>query len=101
VHRAREGKLMPAEYSGGSLTVTNLGMYGVESMHAVINPPQSCILAVGAAEERPIARNGRVEVANMMSCALSCDHRVVDGVTAAEFLRAFKRLIENPAVLLI
>jgi pyruvate dehydrogenase E2 component (dihydrolipoamide acetyltransferase) len=99
--RAREGRLEPAEYEGGGLTVTNLGMYGVESMYAVINPPQSCILAIGAAEERAVARAGSVQAAMIMSCTLSCDHRVVDGVAGAEFLRAFKQSIENPAVLLV
>lgn len=93
--RARAGKLKPDEFKGGSFTISNLGMYGIREFSAIINPPQACILAIGAAEERPIANAGKVEVATVMSCTLSVDHRAVDGGTGAEFLQAFKEKIEN------
>lgn len=93
--RARAGKLKPDEFKGGSFTISNLGMYGIREFSAIINPPQACILAVGAAEQRPIVKAGQVEVATVMTCTLSVDHRVVDGGTAAEFLQAFKEKIES------
>ncbi|MEE8188487.1 MAG: pyruvate dehydrogenase complex dihydrolipoamide acetyltransferase, partial [Kiloniellales bacterium] len=92
--RAREGKLKPEEYQGGSFTVSNLGMYGVKDFGAIINPPQGCILAVGAGQQRPVVRHGALAVATVMSCTLSVDHRVVDGALGAEFLAAFKHYIE-------
>ena len=98
--RAREGKLMPEEYQGGSFSISNLGMYGVKSFDAVINPPQACILAVGAAEPRPVVRDGAIVPATVMSCTLSVDHRVVDGAIGAELLRAIKRNIEYPPAML-
>lgn len=98
--RAREGKLDPSEYQGGSFTVSNLGMYGVKQFDAVVNPPQACILAVGAAERRPVARDDQLAVATVMTCTLSVDHRVVDGTTAAGFLGAVKSLIEYPPAML-
>lgn len=98
--RAREGRLKPEEYKGGGFTLSNLGMYGVREFSAIINPPQSCILAVGAGEQRPIARDGQVVVATMMSCTLSVDHRAVDGALGAEFLQAVKRNIEQPEQML-
>ncbi len=98
--RARAGKLMPEEYQGGGFTVSNLGMYGVREFAAVINPPQAAILAVGAGEARPIVRDGEISIATIMSCTLSCDHRVVDGALGAEFLGVFKRLVEAPATML-
>lgn len=98
--RARDGKLDPSEYQGGSFTVSNLGMYGVKQFDAVINPPQACILAVGAAEQRPVVRDGQLAVAAVMTCTLSVDHRVVDGATAAGFLGAVKSLIEYPPAML-
>lgn len=94
--RARAGKLKPGEFKGGSFTISNLGMYGIREFSAIINPPQSCILAIGAAEERAIVKAGRVEVASVMTCTLSVDHRAVDGGVGAEFLQAFKEKIENP-----
>ena len=98
--RAREGKLLPREYQGGSFSISNLGMYGVKSFDAVINPPQACILAVGAAEPRPVVRDGEIVPATLMSCTLSVDHRVVDGAIGAELLGAIKRNIEYPPAML-
>jgi len=97
--RARDGKLMPEEYTGGGFTISNLGMYGVKDFAAIINPPQSCILAVGAGEQRPIVVNGELAVGTVMTCTLSVDHRSVDGAVGAQFLAAFKRIIEEPAFL--
>jgi pyruvate dehydrogenase E2 component (dihydrolipoamide acetyltransferase) len=99
--RARDKKLKPQEYEGGSFSVSNLGMFGIKAFTAVINPPQSCIIAVGAGEERAIAVNGKLEVATMMTVTMSCDHRVVDGATGAKFLQTFKRFIEEPASMLL
>ena len=99
--RAREGKLRPEEFLGGGFTVSNLGMYGVKDFAAIINPPQACILAVGAGEPRPVVRDGQLAVATVMSCTLSVDHRVVDGAVGAEFLQAFKTLIEQPYSLVV
>ncbi|MCR4376578.1 MAG: pyruvate dehydrogenase complex dihydrolipoamide acetyltransferase [Rhodospirillales bacterium] len=97
--RARDGKLMPEEYTGAGFTISNLGMYGVKDFAAIINPPQSCILAVGAGEARPIVVDGQLAVGTVMSCTLSVDHRSVDGAVGAQFLAAFKRIIEEPALL--
>ncbi|WP_374383410.1 pyruvate dehydrogenase complex dihydrolipoamide acetyltransferase [Dongia sp.] len=99
--RAKQGKLKPEEYTGGSFSVSNLGMFGIKNFSAVINPPQACILAVGAGEERAIVKNGQLTVGNVMSCTLSVDHRAVDGAIGAEFLAAFKRLIEQPLGMLV
>jgi pyruvate dehydrogenase E2 component (dihydrolipoamide acetyltransferase) len=99
--RAREGKLKPEEYQGGTFSVSNLGMFGVKDFAAIINPPQGCILAVGAGEQRPVIKDGAVAAATVMSCTLSVDHRVVDGAIGAEFLAAFKKLIEYPAAMLL
>ncbi len=99
--RAREGKLQPEEYQGGTFSISNLGMFGVKQFEAVINPPQGCILAVGAGEERAVVRDGALAIATVMSCTLSVDHRVVDGAVGAEFLAAFKRLIEDPLTMLL
>jgi pyruvate dehydrogenase E2 component (dihydrolipoamide acetyltransferase) len=99
--RARESKLKPEEYQGGTFSVSNLGMFGIKDFAAIINPPQGCILAVGAGEQRPVVRDGALAVATVMSCTLSVDHRVVDGAVGAEFLAAFKKLIENPLAMLL
>lgn len=99
--RAREGKLRLEEFQGGSMTISNLGMYGIKDFAAIINPPQSCILAVGAGEERPIVVKGQVVIANMMSVTLAVDHRTVDGARGAEWLRSFKAYIEKPATMLL
>jgi pyruvate dehydrogenase E2 component (dihydrolipoamide acetyltransferase) len=99
--RARANKLKPEEYQGGTFSISNLGMYGIKQFEAVINPPQACILAVGAGEPRAIVKDGAVTAATVMSCTLSVDHRAVDGAVGAEFLAAFKRLIENPLTMLL
>jgi pyruvate dehydrogenase E2 component (dihydrolipoamide acetyltransferase) len=99
--RARDGKLRPEEFQGGGFSISNLGMYGVKQFQAIINPPQSCILAVGAGERRAVVKDDQVSVATLMSCTLSVDHRVVDGALGAEFLQAFKRVIEEPISLLV
>jgi pyruvate dehydrogenase E2 component (dihydrolipoamide acetyltransferase) len=99
--KARAGKLMPEDYQGGGFTISNLGMYGIKSFSAIINPPQACILAVGAAEKRPLVKNDQLTVATLCTVTLSVDHRAVDGVVGAEFLGAFKREIEDPLGLLL
>ena len=99
--RARNKKLKPSEYEGGTTAVSNLGMFGIHEFSAVINPPHATILAVGTGEQRPIVRDGRIEIATMMTVTLSCDHRAVDGALGAEFLGAFKSFIENPVGLVM
>jgi pyruvate dehydrogenase E2 component (dihydrolipoamide acetyltransferase) len=99
--RARARKLKPEEYQGGTSAVSNLGMYGVKDFAAVINPPHATILAVGAGEERAIAKNGKIEAAWIMSVTLSTDHRAVDGALGAQLLGAFKALIENPVMMVV
>ena len=99
--RARDGNLAPEEFSGGSFTISNLGMYGVREFAAVINPPQGAILAVGAGEERPVVHDGQLAVATVMTVTLSADHRVVDGAVGAEWLQAFKGYIEAPVTMLL
>lgn len=99
--RARGGKLAPNEYQGGSLTISNLGMFGVQEFSAIINPPQAAILAVGCTEERAIVVDGVVMAASIMSVTLSVDHRAVDGALAAQWLAVLKRMIENPLSTLI
>ncbi len=99
--RAKPMGLAPEEYQGGTFSVSNLGMYGIKEFAAIINPPQSMILAVGTAEQRPVVKDGALAVATMMSCTLSVDHRVVDGALGATFLQAFKGLIEDPLTMLL
>jgi pyruvate dehydrogenase E2 component (dihydrolipoamide acetyltransferase) len=99
--RARARRLKPEEYQGGSSAVSNLGMYGIKEFAAVINPPHATILAVGAGEERAVARNGKIEAQWMMSVTLSTDHRAVDGALGAQLLGAFKALIENPVLMMV
>ena len=99
--RARARKLKPQEYQGGGSSVSNLGMYGIKDFTAVINPPQSTILAVGTGEERAVVRNGKIEAAQIMSVTMSCDHRSVDGALGAQVIGAFKALIENPMMMLV
>ncbi len=101
VERARAGKLMPEEYQGGSFTLSNLGMYGIRDFDAVINPPQAGILAVGAGYPRPVARDGALAVATLMSTTLSADHRVIDGAVGAALLNAFRNFIESPFTLIL
>ena len=99
--RARAKKLKPHEYQGGTTSVSNLGMYGIKDFTAVINPPQSSILAVGTGEERAVVRDGKIEIAMLMSVTLSCDHRPIDGALGAQLLTAFKTLIENPLMMVV
>ena len=99
--RARAGTLDPSEYAGGSFTISNLGMFGIREFAAVINPPQSAILAVGAGEQRPVVKNGELAVATVMTVTLSADHRIVDGALGAKWLQAFKRAIEQPVTMLL
>ncbi len=99
--RARGAKLMPEEYQGGGFTISNLGMFGIKSFAAIINPPQSCILAIGAAEQRAVVKKGALAIATVMTCTLSVDHRSVDGAVGAEFLAAFKPMIEDPTTMLL
>ncbi len=94
--RAREGRLQPAEYAGGTFTISNLGMYGVSRLFAILNPPQSCILGVGAVESRPVVRDGEVRAGRTMALTLSADHRALDGATGAMFLRELRAIIEHP-----
>ncbi|MBY0273286.1 MAG: pyruvate dehydrogenase complex dihydrolipoamide acetyltransferase [Alphaproteobacteria bacterium] len=100
--RAREGKLKPEEFQGGTFSLSNMGMYGVKDFSAIINPPQACILAIGAGERRPVVqKDGTLTAATVMTCTLSVDHRVVDGALGAHFLKAFKDLIENPVMMIL
>ena len=99
--RARTGKLKLEEFQGGTFSISNLGMFGVRDFAAVINPPHGGILAVGAGEQRPVVKNGALAVATVMSCTLSCDHRAVDGAVGAQFLAAFKKLVEDPLTMLL
>jgi len=99
--KAKEGKLKPEDYIGGSFSISNLGMYGIKEFSAVINPPQGCILAIGVGEQRAIVTNNQISIATMMTVTLSCDHRVVDGAVGAEYLSKFKEFIENPSLMLL
>lgn len=100
--RAKENALKPHEFQGGGFSISNLGMYGVKEFQAIINPPQSCIMAVGTTEKRPVVSTGNIiEIADIMTISISCDHRVIDGAVAAEFLDQFKKYMENPALMLV
>lgn len=99
--KARSGKLTPEEYKGGSFTVSNLGMYGVDAFQAIINPPQAAILAVGGVQDTPVVKEGTVVAGKTMKLSLSCDHRVIDGALGALFLKDLKSLLETPALLVI
>jgi pyruvate dehydrogenase E2 component (dihydrolipoamide acetyltransferase) len=99
--QAKDGKLTPDEFTGGTFTVSNLGMYGVNQFAAIINPPQSAILAVGAAEKRVVAVPGGFEEATVLTATLSCDHRVVDGALGAQWLQAFRGFVEDPLTMLL
>ncbi|MCB9984851.1 MAG: pyruvate dehydrogenase complex dihydrolipoamide acetyltransferase [Micavibrio sp.] len=98
--RAKDGKLKPIEFQGGSFSISNLGMFGVKNFQAIVNPPQSCIMAVGAGEERVVVENGQMVIRTVMTVTLSTDHRSVDGAVGAEYLQHFKRFIENPVLML-
>ena len=101
IERARAGKLKPAEFQGGSFSISNMGMYGVREFAAIINPPQAAILAVAAGEARAIVRAGAIVVAHVMTVTLSVDHRVIDGALAAEWVSVFKRVVEDPLSLML
>ena len=100
VGRARSGKLRQEDLDGGTFTVSNLGMYGVEQFVAVLNPPQVAILAVGATEEKPVVRDGDLEILPLMTLTLTCDHRALDGAVASEVLGTLRAYLEEPALAL-
>jgi pyruvate dehydrogenase E2 component (dihydrolipoamide acetyltransferase) len=99
--RAKDRKLRPDEFDGGTITISNLGAWGIESFDAIVNPPQAAILSVGAVIDKPIVKNGQIVIGQMINLGLSCDHRVVDGAIAAAFLNEVKKLIESPALMLV
>ena len=99
--RGRDKKVKQAELEGGAFSISNLGMYGTKEFSAILNPPQSGILAVGAAMQQPVVIDGQLAVATVMTCTLSADHRAIDGALAAQWLAAFTKRIENPVTLLI
>lgn len=99
--RAKANQLKPEEFMGGSFTVSNLGMYGVTNFQAIINPPQACIMAVGMGEQRPVVKNGVIQISTIMTVSLSCDHRVVDGAVGAQLMKEFKAHIEQPVTMFI
>ncbi|UTW64430.1 pyruvate dehydrogenase complex dihydrolipoamide acetyltransferase [bacterium SCSIO 12741] len=98
--RAKDKKLQPEEWAGNTFTISNLGMYGIEEFTAIVNPPDSCIMAVGGIREVPVVKDGQIVPGNRMKVTLSCDHRVVDGATGSEFLLSFKQFLENPVTML-
>jgi len=99
--RARDRKLKPEEYQGGTFSLSNLGMFGISAFSSILNPPQGMILSVGAGEERPVVTDGALSKATVMTVTLTCDHRVVDGATGARWLQAFKGFIEDPITMLM
>jgi pyruvate dehydrogenase E2 component (dihydrolipoamide acetyltransferase) len=99
--RARDKKLKPEEFTGGTFSISNLGMFGIEEFTAIINPPEAGILAIGKSEPKPVVRDGEIVVRNMMRVTMSCDHRVIDGVTGAQFLKTLKQMLENPMLMLM
>src|SRR5207253_8425588 len=99
--RARARKLKPEEYTGASFSISNLGMFGIDEFTAVINPPEGAILAIGAMAPKPVAKDGQVVIRQMMRVTMSCDHRVIDGATGAQFLQTFKQIMENPLYLFL
>jgi pyruvate dehydrogenase E2 component (dihydrolipoamide acetyltransferase) len=99
--RARDKKLKPEEYQGGTTSVSNLGMFGVSSFTSIVNLPQASIVSIGAGVEKPVVRNGKIEVGTVMSATFAFDHRVIDGALGAELASAFKRYIENPMSMLV
>ena len=99
--KAKAGKLQPSEYQGGTVSLSNLGMFGIKHFDAVINPPQAAILAIGAGEQRAVVKDGELTVATIMTATLSCDHRAIDGAVGAKLISEFKKLVENPISMLI
>ncbi|NBV05408.1 MAG: hypothetical protein EBS08_07085, partial [Cytophagia bacterium] len=99
--KAREKKLQPQDWEGNTFTISNLGMFGIEAFTAIINPPDACIMAVGAVRECPVVRNGQLGIGQRMTVTLSCDHRVVDGATGAAFLQSFALMLRDPVSMLL
>ncbi|HMX62439.1 MAG TPA: 2-oxo acid dehydrogenase subunit E2, partial [Candidatus Sumerlaeota bacterium] len=99
--KARARKLTPADMSGGIQTLSNLGMYGINQFAAIINPPESSILAVAAMEDRPVVEDGKIVPAKVMTITMGCDHRVIDGAVAAQYLQDLKATLENPVMMLL
>jgi len=99
--QAREGKLRPEQYQNGTFTISNLGMYGVETVYPILNPPQACILGVGAAEEQPVVRNGEIAIGRIAAITLAADHRVVDGAVGAQLLAALRKRLEEPLSMML
>jgi pyruvate dehydrogenase E2 component (dihydrolipoamide acetyltransferase) len=99
--KAKSKKLQPADWEGNTFTISNLGMFGIEEFTAIINPPDSCIMAVGGIKQTPVVKNGQIQIGNVMKVTLSCDHRVVDGAIGSAFLQTFKKLLENPVTILV
>jgi pyruvate dehydrogenase E2 component (dihydrolipoamide acetyltransferase) len=99
--KAKNKKLQPADWEGSTFTISNLGMFGIDDFTAIINPPDACILAVGAIQQVPVVRNGAVVPGNIMKLTLTCDHRVVDGATGSAFLQTLKGLLEEPLRMLV
>jgi pyruvate dehydrogenase E2 component (dihydrolipoamide acetyltransferase) len=99
--KAKDKKLQPSDWEGNTFTISNLGMFGIESFTAIVNPPDSCILAVGGIKQIPVVKNGQVVPGNVMKLTLSCDHRVVDGASGAAFLQTLKGYLENPVTMLV
>jgi pyruvate dehydrogenase E2 component (dihydrolipoamide acetyltransferase) len=99
--KAKDKKLQPSDWEGNTFTISNLGMFGIESFTAIVNPPDSCILAIGGIKEVPVVKNGQVVPGSVMKVTLSCDHRVVDGASGASFLQTFKTYMEHPAAMLL
>ncbi|MEK9754250.1 MAG: 2-oxo acid dehydrogenase subunit E2, partial [Rhodospirillaceae bacterium] len=99
--KARDGKLQPEEFQGGTFTISNLGMFGVKSFNSIINPPQGGILSVGAGEERPVVKGGKLAVATVMSLTLAVDHRCIDGAVAAAFMKELKTILQDPIQLML
>ena len=101
ITRSHEKKLKPAEYQGGTISISNLGSYGIKSFTSIINPPQSCILSIGTARKIPVIRDEAVSIDEVMSITLTADHRLIDGAVGAQFLSSIKTLIENPNLMLL
>lgn len=99
--KAKDKKLQPSEWEGNTFTISNLGMFGIEKFTAIVNPPDSCIMAVGGIRQVPVVKDGEIKVGNVMKVTMSCDHRVVDGATGAQFLQTFKQMMEEPVSMLL
>ena len=101
LHNTKEKKLQPSEWEGNTFTISNLGMFGIEEFTAIINPNDSCILAIGGIKNTPVVKNGEIVPGNIMKVTMSCDHRLVDGATGAKFLKTLKELLEDPIKILV